>query len=543
MTHTLVLPQRAARCRECGYCVNGTAVFCPFDGNRLEPVEQPKLADALVGTVVAERYLVERVIGEGGMGRVYAVNHQLINRMLAMKVMRANIARDPTLCARFIQEAKATASIAHPNIVAITDFGELPSGAPYFVMEYLDGDTLGALIKLGGEFPSSRAVKITLAVAAALEAAHAMGIVHRDLKPDNIFLPRTGDDDRLRVVDFGAARVLGASRLTKTGVVFGTPHYMSPEQACGQPVDHRSDIYSLGIILYQMFTGRVPFEADTYMGVLTKHLVAQPTPPSMVCEAARNLGPLEDITLKCLEKKSEDRFQSMGELRNAISQVVEWNEGAMRIRGSGGGPRGEVASIADSIEFPPGDEVVAIRRSVLRTRRRSIGLIAMISLVIGGSIAVVVAKLSDSSPAVNDRAEASASISTVVPAIPPPAVVVAKQVRLTSRVAGAEVYRNGSLVGKVPSDVTIEGSEARVSVRAAGFAERQIVLNADSAAEVSVDLTPVPSAGTKTRATYFPPPSPKTPTVEDSVPLPYPPPRVNPPTPNADPDDPFLRKK
>src|SRR5262249_32061993 len=156
-----------------------------------------------------------------------------------------------------------------------------------------------------------------------LGAAHAAGIVHRDLKPDNVFLvggaaggPSANED--VRVVDFGAAKVVGSSRVTRQGIVFGTPAYMSPEQAGGQPVDHRGDVYSLGVIMYEMFTGRVPSEADTYMGVLTQHMLVQPVPPSRVSPSARELGALEEITLACLAKRPEDRYASMGDLVAAL---------------------------------------------------------------------------------------------------------------------------------------------------------------------------------------------------------------------------------
>ena len=203
------------------------------------------------------------------MGTVYQVRHTALDRLFAMKVLRRDLARDPDLAARFMREARATASVKHPNIVAINDFGRIDGDLPYFVMENLVGQTLAHAIKTGGAIPSALGVRIVLKVAGALGAAHDGKIVHRDLKPDNVFLlglAATAGDVDVRVVDFGAALIIGASRVTRAGVVFGTPHYMSPEQASGQPVDHRADIYALGVIMYEMFTGRVPFVADTYMG-------------------------------------------------------------------------------------------------------------------------------------------------------------------------------------------------------------------------------------------------------------------------------------
>jgi serine/threonine-protein kinase len=291
---------------------------------------------------VEGRYEVLEVLGEGGMGRVYKVRHVALQRAFALKALRRDLARDEDLGERFIHEAKATASVKHPNVVQITDFGRLPGGIPYFVMELLSGHTLGEVIKAGGPVPAGRAVRIIRQVAGALGAAHEAGVVHRDLKPDNVFLvggsasepadrgrarAMLSDSPDLRVVDFGAAKIIGSSRMTKTGIVFGTPHYMSPEQASGGPVDHRADIYALGIIMYEMFTGRVPFEADTYMGVLTQHMFVQPLPPSQVSDAAKELGALEQITLICLEKKPEDRFASMHDLVEALDRVVRVRDG------------------------------------------------------------------------------------------------------------------------------------------------------------------------------------------------------------------------
>jgi serine/threonine protein kinase len=318
------------RCPSCGQRFSREAAFCPFDGVKLEDSLFDPSGDALVGQVVDARYEVIGVVGEGGMGRVYEVRHAALERTFAMKVLRRELAREEDLAERFIREAKATASVKHPNVVQITDFGRLADGIPYFVMELLVGQTLAEVIKAGGPVPTGRAVRIVRKVAGALGAAHEAGVVHRDLKPENVFLV---DDGRsraaaaadVRVVDFGAAKIVGSSRMTRSGVVFGTPHYMSPEQASGQSVDHRSDVYALGVIMYEMFTGRVPFEADTYMGVLTQHMFVQPERPSHLKDAARDLGALEDITLVCLAKKPEDRFASMAALVEAV-------DGATRAR-------------------------------------------------------------------------------------------------------------------------------------------------------------------------------------------------------------------
>src|SRR6185369_5805709 len=179
------------RCPTCGQHFSGDARFCPFDGDPLAVADgyRPE-SDPLLGKLVEGRYEVESVLGEGGMGSVYAVRHRALDKRFAMKVMRADLAKQGELAARFIQEARATAAIGHPNIVQITDFGELPSGAPYFVMELLDGTPLSKLIRKGGPLPARLAVRILLQTASALSAAHAAGVIHRDLKPDNIHVTK-----------------------------------------------------------------------------------------------------------------------------------------------------------------------------------------------------------------------------------------------------------------------------------------------------------------------------------------------------------------
>ena len=347
---TLDIRRQTRTCATCGHRFSPEAAFCPFDGTKLDPTTFDPTRDPLIGRTIDGRYEVIALLGEGGMGQVYEVRHVSLDRRFAMKVLRRELAREEDLAARFIDEAKATAAVRHPNVVQITDFGKLETGAPYFVMELLVGETLGRIIKAGGPIPAARAVRIIQQVAGALAAAHAAGVVHRDLKPENVFLVGgvTGGlaSADVRVVDFGAAKIIGSSRITKQGVVFGTPHYMSPEQASGQPVDHRADIYALGVIMYEMFTGRVPFEADTYMGVLTQHMFVQPVPPSKVSAAAKELGALEDITLVCLAKKPEERYATMQELLDALAEVVR--------PGEDGGPESSPRSSRRPSRIPSG---------------------------------------------------------------------------------------------------------------------------------------------------------------------------------------------
>ena len=382
---TLDLRHQIRRCPDCGQLYSPDSVFCPFDGVKLDLAPFDPNGDPLIGQTVDGRYEVTRVLGEGGMGTVYEAKHKALGRAFAMKVLRRDLAEDEELCARFTQEAKATAAIKHPHIVSISDFGTLPDARPYFVMELLTGRTLSSIVKDQGPFDPVRGAPIAAKVALGLAAAHAAGVVHRDLKPENIFVMPGAAEDDVRVVDFGAAMLAGASRLTKAGVVFGTPHYMSPEQATGQKVDHRADVYALGVIMYEMFTGRVPFEDDTYMGVLTQHIYVQPAPPSQfVPERARALGAIEGIILKSLEKQPEDRFQSMQEVADALGEAVH--------EGADGAPIVaewrplEVRPARQASLPPPGPSLEQIRESVAElppsSRRRGAGWGIVAGLVV-----------------------------------------------------------------------------------------------------------------------------------------------------------------
>jgi len=285
--------------------------------------------DALLGHTLDGRYFIEKKIGEGGMGVVFAARHAVIERPLAVKVLKREVTRDTANVQRFIQEAKAASRIGHPNIIDVTDFGTTPDGMTYAVMELLSGYTLKALVREAAPLPSLRAIKIAAQIARALGAAHDKGIVHRDLKPENVFLvEREGRPDFVKIVDFGIAKVVplegeGAGpRLTRAGSVFGTPEYMAPEQASGRGnTDHRVDIYALGVILYEMVTGKVPHKGDSTVRTLAMQMLDPVLPPSKVRADLEIAPQLEEVILKALAKQREDRYQDMSELLAALEKV------------------------------------------------------------------------------------------------------------------------------------------------------------------------------------------------------------------------------
>ena len=271
----------------------------------------------MVGRVLNDRYQLEQLIGTGGMADVYLATDSLLGRHVAVKILHPQFAKDPVFIQRFRQEAQAAANLNQRNIVNVYDWG-IDEGLDFLVMEYVEGSNLKDIILGGGPLLPERAVEIAVAICSALEAAHANGLVHRDVKPQNIIVT---PDKQIKVMDFGIARAAGGSAMTQTGTILGTAQYISPEQAQGRTADPRSDLYSLGIVIYEMLTGKAPFDSESPVAIAYKHVREDPLPPSMVNP---DISPeLEAVVMKALAKNPENRYQNALEMQADLERCLE----------------------------------------------------------------------------------------------------------------------------------------------------------------------------------------------------------------------------
>ena len=421
----------------------GTDPGEPAEPARPEPpASRARVEENLIGATLLGRYTILRKIGQGGMGVVYEATHTLIGKRVAVKVLLDKYARKEQIVARLEQEARLASAIGHEHIIDITDFGQTDDGRTFVVMEFLEGESLGEILAREGPLPEERILAIAIQVAGALGAAHAKGIVHRDVKPENIFVLRRKDRDFVKVVDFGISKSLRSSdagddespRLTQTGMVLGTPLYMSPEQARGdEALDHRIDLYALGVILYEISTGRVPFTGANYLSIISQVLNEDPTPP-------RTLRPelsdeLESVILRALDKDRERRYQTTDELLADLTALHD-----------------------DPTHSTQRARISAPRR--YRFRRSNLRLFAWIAVVAGivAGVAITVTSFMGGSAAERPPAPAPvAMIDAGPPPLPPadaaamPAVEVVK-IRIESDPPGATLFEGDRELGVTPFD-------------------------------------------------------------------------------------------
>jgi len=476
--------------------------------------------DTLIGQVLDGRYEVERVLGEGGMGIVYKARHVTLGKPLAIKVLKAEVSKDQEIVQRFRQEAQSATAIGNHHIIDISDFGVLPDGSTFFVMEYLDGTSLTRAIEPGRPLKSQRTIHVAKQLCRALGAAHDVGIVHRDLKPDNIYLiSRGGDRDFVKVLDFGIAKVGGKqSKLTQVGQVFGTPHYMSPEQCSGTGVDRRTDIYALGVIMYEMVTARVPFDADNLMGILTKHLYEQPIAPRDLPPPVEAPPALEAVIMKALAKKPELRYQTMQELLADLELVEQGlaptavaeppRATSVTSASAGGVPRTTgVRSTTRSASSPPDVEL---------PRNRSTGLVIGGALLVLVGVGAIFAFSGDRketvvvdappAPAPEQPKVQAGSAATPAPvaatpeaepaaqpttSAPPPVPEAPLRVQLTSTPEGAQVHLNGALLGRTPYEIERPKRgepELALTLKLAGYKDAFVRVSASTQERLALTL-------------------------------------------------------
>lgn len=370
--------------------------FCGVDGAPLKAVSGGDAGlDSIAGKTIKGRYDVLKKLGEGGMGTVYLAEQVSIGRKVALKLLQGNYAKNDEFITRFRREARLAASLNHRNIVTVHDFDQDADGTLFLAMEYVDGKKLTDLIRRDGPLDIQRAVRLGAQIADGLDAAHRQGVIHRDIKPDNIMVIGIDDAEEVKLMDFGIARLRDAgtmSHLTQTGMIMGTPAYMAPEQAEGTEVSERTDIYALGIVLYEMLSGSVPFRASTPGAVLVKQMQETPLP-------LRNLRRevpawIERVVMQALEKKPENRQRDMREVAQGLKRIEKTIVEAPALRTVVREPTivGEVPRTIAATQVSTGE----FRDKIKRANSRFLGL-GLIGVVVFGGLVFGVVKLADRS--------------------------------------------------------------------------------------------------------------------------------------------------
>lgn len=417
--------------------------------------------ESYVGFILDGRYHIESIIAQGGMGVVYLARHRLIDKHVAVKILRPELANNREITARFLTEAQAASAIGSEHIVNVTDYGELPDGATYIVMEYLNGLSLSQRIQRAEPLmPIPVVLDIARQIAEALQRAHDANIVHRDLKPDNILLVTKGKrDDFVKILDFGIAKVQSSQNHTTTaGRIFGTPHYMSPEQGRGNELNHRTDIYSLGVILYEMVCGSVPFDGENPLGILTQHMYVDVKPLSERCPPERVTPALECVVARCLEKDPEGRYASMSELDEDLRRLQEL-EPPLAVEYFKNAPN------------PPAYLLPLLRRAAPNTKRSKAWLWPTLALAAVAVLGLWYTNADVALPNVGERA-----VATPEPTAPP--VTETVEVTIVAEPIDAHIFEGEQDLGVNPHTLQILPNQVRVvTVRRPGY--RDLTLTID----------------------------------------------------------------
>ena len=455
----------------------------------------------MVGRILNSRYELEQLIGTGGMADVYRASDNLLGRTVAVKILHPQFAKDEVFIARFRQEAQAAANLNQPNIVNVYDWG-IEDGTYYLVMEYVEGRDLKDIILQGGPLLPERAVEIAMSICLALEAAHAQGIVHRDIKPQNTIVTY---DNQIKVMDFGIARTAGGSAMTQTGTIMGTAQYISPEQAQGRAADPRSDLYSLGVVLYEMLTGRVPFDGDNPVSIAYKHVREDPLPPSMINP---DVSPgLEAVVMKALAKNPQNRYQNSVEMRRDLERSLE----GAPVYATPVLPRDEAAPGATRAYpavagAPPGGRslawlwisiiVIVILAGI------GVGVWAIVRNTGGVSVPSIVGKTTTEAQQVLTDAGLKMKVAkTVIDPERPKDVVISQDPGPGTRIDKGEtvevVISKGPNLGAVPNVVGQSRTDAEAALTAAGFELGSVTEAYSTSVEKGTVSSQDPQAGTK----------------------------------------------
>ena len=440
-------------CPTCGTVYpNRTSGTCPADGTMLVSAQEfaALRSDPLMGATLAGRYHIIGRVGTGGMGTVYRAEQVGLARHVALKVLKADASYDRETVARFQREAKAMSMLLHTNTVRVFDFGEDPSGHVYLAMELLEGELLTARSDREATLDPREAIRIVQQILRSLSEAHTKGLIHRDLKPDNIYLAKIEGhaEPVVKVLDFGIAKVFRDDGKpidqleTQAGTVFGTPRYMSPEQAQGKPLDPRSDLYSVGVLLYQLLVGHPPFIDDDAVVVMAKHIRDQPEPPRKAAPERPIPASLERVVMRSLEKDPGSRLSTADELDQALTACLVDVE-RERVLVSEGRRSSDLLVVAGR-ELPR--QAVAISAAVV-----------CVALLVGG-IAIATSG--------NDAAASTTAVTVRTlpsPVTPPPPVVAAapvaaRTVRVSSEPPGAELWQGGTQVGTTPHTFVVDAT-------------------------------------------------------------------------------------